>query len=845
MRVSILLLALSFMCSSQLVSQQPDKLSSVEIYNKLEKLNFLGTVLYCAAHPDDENTALISYMSNKVKARTAYLSLTRGDGGQNRIGAEIREDLGVIRTHELLAARATDGGEQFFTRAIDFGYSKHPDETLSIWERDKIMHDVVKVIREFKPDVIVNRFDHRTPGRTHGHHTTSAILSVDSYDKASDPDYQSDLLGHLEPWQTQRIFFNTSWWFYGSRANFAEADKSNLLSVDVGVYYKNLGLSNSEIAALSRSMHKSQGFGSTGTRGTRNEYLELVKGELPADKTNLFEGVNTTWARVDGADHIEGLVDEVLEGFNFIDPASHIDALLAIRGEIAQISDDHWKRYKLEEIDDIISQSLGLFVEAKANQANATAGDSLVVDLEVINRSDAKVLLKSITLDDYNNELNTELVNNESNQTEINYVISNDDLKESNPYWLQEKGTMGLYAISDTEMIGTPANKGPIEVTVSLEINGNPLTISRDVIYKFTDEVKGEVYEPFVAVPLASVEFEDPVYILSTRDPKKVSVTVKSYSDDVEGTLSINHPESFSVSPESVDISMGPAGSIEIVEFEVKGPYLQESATFTAQLKTNSAVLNESINVIDYDHIPKQYVRSTSEAAVERLNVKTIDKKIAYIEGAGDEVAESLAQIGYQADIISVDDITADNLASYDVVIVGIRAYNIHRDLRLRKEILMNFINDGGTVIVQYNTNRGGLKGDDISPYPLELSRDRVTDETATVSFVNPNHEVLNTPNKITSLDFKDWVQERGLYFPNQWDERFEAPLSMADPNENPTKGALLIAKYGKGNFIYSGLSWFRELPAGVPGAYRLFANLIAIGGDDQLNNGQNQGDGE
>jgi len=844
MRVFILLLVTSLFCSSQLISQQPDKLSAVEIYNKIEKLNFLGTVLYCAAHPDDENTSVISYMSNEVKARTAYLSLTRGDGGQNRIGAEIRENLGVIRTNELLRARATDGGEQFFTRAIDFGYSKHPDETLSIWERDKIMHDVVKVIREFKPDIIVNRFDHRTPGRTHGHHTTSAILSVDSYDKAADPDYQADLLGHLKPWQTKRIFFNTSWWFYGSRANFAEADKTNLLSVDVGVYYKNIGLSNSEIAALSRSMHKSQGFGSTGSRGSRNEYLELIKGELPADKANLFEGVNTTWSRVEGAGHIEGLIRDVLAGFNFLNPSDHIDDLLAIRAEIAQISDDHWKNYKLKEIDDIILQSLGLFIEAKANQANATAGDSIVIDLEVINRSEASVILKTIDLEEYHSNLSIELVNNESSQTEINYVISDADLKESNPYWLQEKGSLGLYAIDNKELIGQPANSAPISMDISLEINGAPMTISRDVIYKFTDPVKGEVYEPFVAVPEVSVQFEDPVYILSTREPKKVAITVKSFTDDVNGILSIKHPESFSVTPEQVDISMGPAGSIQIVEFEVVGPYLQESASFTAELKTNNSVLDEYVKVIEYDHIPKQYVRSASETTVQRLNIKTVSKKIAYVEGAGDEVAESLAQIGYQADIFSVEDITTDNLDDYDVVIIGIRAYNIHRDLKLRKDILMDFMSQGGTVIVQYNTNRG-LRGDQISPYPLELSRDRITDESATVSFADPEHEVLNTPNKITSLDFKDWVQERGLYFPNEWDDRFEAPLAMADPNEEVTKGALLIAKHGKGNFIYSGISWFRELPAGVPGAYRLFANLIAIGSNDSLNSGQQQGDGK
>ncbi|MFT5104241.1 MAG: LmbE family N-acetylglucosaminyl deacetylase, partial [Candidatus Latescibacterota bacterium] len=295
--------------ASNIFAQQPQKPTASEIHHNLEALNFLGSALYVAAHPDDENTRLISYMANDLHARTAYLSLTRGDGGQNLVGPEIRELLGVIRTQELLAARRTDGGQQLFTRANDFGYSKHPDETLSIWNEEEVLGDVVRAIRKFKPDVIVNRFNHRNPGSTHGHHTSSAMLGFEAFDLVGDASKYPETASEFGAWEAKRLFFNTSWWFYGSREKFEAADKSKLVAVETGNYYPALGLSNGEIASLSRSMHKSQGFGSTGTRGSQTEYLEFLKGDFPQDRTNIFDGIDTSWSRIEGGATIGAILD--------------------------------------------------------------------------------------------------------------------------------------------------------------------------------------------------------------------------------------------------------------------------------------------------------------------------------------------------------------------------------------------------------------------------------------------------------------------------------------------------------------------------------------------------------
>ncbi len=525
MKKIITFLFLSFFCTLLFYGQAPKKPTSGEIFESIQKLNFLGTVLYIGAHPDDENTRLISYFSNDVKARTAYLSLTRGDGGQNLVGPEIRELLGVIRTQELLAARRIDGGEQFFTRANDFGYSKHPDETLKIWNKEEVLKDVVSVIRKFRPDVIINRFDHRTPGSTHGHHTSSAVLSVEAFDLAANKNYKSHLKSDVS-WKPRLLLFNTNWWFYGSRENFEKADKTNMLNIDIGSYYAHKGLSNSEIASLSRSRHQSQGFGSTGTRGSQIEYLEYIKGDFPANE-DVFDGIDTTWNRVEGGKEIGEILQIVTSEFDFRNPSVSIPYLIEAYALIKQLKDEHWKQIKSEEIKQIIAACAGLYLEAVANSSSTTPNSKNSLKIEAINRSDYTINLRTVTIDPLNIVENKD-VKLEQNKPQIFSVDITipPEIKQTFPYWLNEKGSLGMYKVSDDNLIGLPETPRAIHANFMLDFNGFSIPFTKEVVYKYNDPVKGEVYRPFEILPEISASFNEKVYIFADENSQKIHVKV-------------------------------------------------------------------------------------------------------------------------------------------------------------------------------------------------------------------------------------------------------------------------------------------------------------------------------
>lgn len=816
-------------------AQQPKKPNASEIHQSIEKLNFLGSVLYVAAHPDDENTRLISYMANHVKARTAYLSLTRGDGGQNLIGPEIRELLGVIRTQELLTARVIDGGEQRFTRANDFGYSKHPDETLAIWNKEEVLSDVVLAIRQFKPDIIINRFDHRNPGSTHGHHTSSAMLSFEAFDLAGNKKAYPNQVQQYGTWQPQREFFNTSWWFYGSRKKFEDADKTNLLNFDVGEYYPSSGLSNTEIAALSRSQHKSQGFGNTGTRGQQIEYIELIKGNLPKDKTNVFDGIDTSWNRIKGGNAIGNILEKVQNNFDFTNPSASIPKLVKAYSLINKLEDSHWKKIKSEEIKSIIASASGLYLEAVSKNYHATAGETINLEIEIINRNANKFVLQDISITG-----NSKLIKNKTltknNKLEFKETLKiNSNQEPTTPYWLTDKGTLGMYAVEDKNMIGKAETPRVFNVTFGLLIEGTPISFTKPIVYKTNDPVKGEVYKPFEIIPETSARILEKVIIFENDAQKEIPVIVKAGRDNLEGSIALNYPENWNVFPEQQKINIAHKGQEQTIIFTVIPPKNQSEGILSPKVTIGNKIYTKELIEINYNHIPLQTVLLPSESKIVRLDIKKRGENIAYIEGAGDVVPESLKQIGYNVVTINPKDITAENLSRFDAVVIGVRAYNTVEALNFKQDILFNFVASGGNMIVQYNTSHR-IKVDNIAPYNLKLSRDRVTDEFADVTFVNPNHEVLNSPNKITQNDFKGWTQERGLYFPNEWASEFSPILSMNDKGETPKTGSLLIAKHGKGHYIYTGLSFFREFPAGVSGAYRLFANMLSIGKDDISN---------
>jgi len=833
MRKTLFVLLFTFLSFQFSQAQSPDKPNSSEIYESIQKLNFLGSVLYVAAHPDDENTRLISYMSNHVKARTAYLSMTRGDGGQNLIGPEIRELLGVIRTQELLAARGIDGGEQLFTRANDFGYSKHPDETLAIWDKDKVLSDVVMAIRKFKPDVIINRFDHRRAGRTHGHHTSSALLSMEAFDMVNDASAFSEQLKNLETWQPKRLFFNTGWWFYGSQENFAKADKSNMISLDVGVYYPLKGLSNNELASMASSQHLCQGFGRVTSRGSQQEYIEFLKGDPLTNSNNVFEGIDTSWNRIEGGKVIGEILNSIESSFNFTDPSSHLPDLMKAYGLLQNVKDEHWKQIKTQELKDIIQSCAGLYLEASANTPTTATNNSVEINMEVLNRSTADIQLKSYKITTAASSSEKDLVLQSNKRENLKETISiPNQLKSTTPYWLNEKGTLGMYEVADKKLIGLPETPRSVRVLFNLEINKQPITITKDVVYRYSKPDKGELYRPFEIVPEASAKIADKVYIFETDQQKDIEVTISAGKDNVIGFASMNHPEGWSVYPAKQKVDIANKGESQNLIFTVIPPKFQSEGYLSPVVNIEGKEYTKEIVEIDYNHIPFQTILLPSESKIVRLDIQKRGENIGYIEGAGDVVPESLKQIGYNVVTIAPDDISAESLSRFDAIVVGIRAYNIVSELKFKQKFLFDFVEQGGNMIVQYNTSRRTVT-DDIAPYALKLSRDRVTDENAEVRFLNPEHTLMNFPNKITQDDFKGWVQERGLYFPNEWAEEFTPILSLNDKGEDPKDGSLLVAKFGKGHYIYTGLSFFREFPAGVSGAYRLFANMLSIGKDN------------
>lgn len=813
-------------------AQAPQKPTASEIHESIKKLNFLGSVLYIAAHPDDENTGLISYFANDVKARTAYLSLTRGDGGQNLIGSEIRELLGVIRTQELLAARRTDGGEQFFTRANDFGYSKHPDETLAIWNEREVLGDVVLAIRKFQPDIIVNRFSHKksTFGKTHGHHTSSAVLSAMAFDLAGDESKYPDQLETVNAWQPKREFFNTHWWFYGSREKFEKANKDKMLSVDIGAFYPSVGLSNNEISSLSRSMHKSQGFGRTGTRGVDLAYLELVKGDMPKDKMNIFEGVNTTWSRVSGGEAIGKILQKVESDFDFTNPSASVSELIKAFKLIQNLEDEHWKTQKSKELKEIILACTGLYLEAVTNESSATRNSEFSITIEAINRSDFPMKLRTVSLSPLNVAENPEadLENNIPQKYEMKGFIPI-DMAYTSPYWLAKKGTLGMYRVDNKQLIGLPNAPHQLRANFIINFDGYSFRFTKDIVYKYNDPVKGEMYKPFEIVPEVTASVTDKVIIFSDDNSKDVTVVVKSGKSNISGKVELAYPQGWEVTPKYQVISIDKKGAEQTVTFKMTPPANQSEGKITPMVTVRNKIYTDALVEIDYDHIPFQSVLMPSESKIVRLDIKRKGQLIGYIHGAGDEIPASLRQVGYTVVELNEKDISLERLKNFDAVILGIRAYNTNDRADYYQESLHQYVKNGGTLMVQYNTSHA-LKVDEVSPLKLKLSRDRVTDENSEVKIIAPENEVMQFPNKITEKDFEGWVQERGLYFPNEWGSEFTPILSMSDKGESAKKGSLLVAKYGEGYFIYTGLSFFRELPAGVPGAFRLYTNLLSVG---------------
>ncbi len=823
-RILFFLLLIPFFAGAQSVNRN----NSAAIKLKLRKLNFLGSVLYVAAHPDDENTRIIASMANGELAATAYLSMTRGDGGQNLIGPEIRDLLGVIRTQELLAARRVDGGQQFFTRAVDFGYSKSADETFSVWGKDSILHDVIKVYRKFQPDVIITRFppDERAG---HGHHTASAMLAIEAFTKAADPKIFPKQLDALSVWQSKRLYTNTGRWWNSSITE----DTPGVVAIDVGGFSPLLGGSYSEIAAVSRSQHKSQGFGSRGTRGRQLEFLEYQKGDSAS--RSVFEGINTTWSRIPNGAAIGKKVDEIIKSFDEERPYTITPALLEVRKMIKSLSPSVWRDRKLEEVEQLIQDCAGLYLEVTPDQYWVAPGEQVRLGFELLNRSPVKIQIDRISVNATKFDSTATIVLQENIPVlfQTNKIIAA-NASYSGPYWLQHPHETGLFNVPDRDLIGKAESDPAVMVTFEVTIGGTSLTIRKPLVYKWTDPVKGEQSRPFEIVPPVIVNVKQDVLVFPSRDPRQVTMVVKSASrNPVSGTLKLDLPGGWRTEPTSIPVNLRTTGEEQSYTFTVFPSEEEITADLKAVVQVGDKSHSKGVLVINYDHIPIQTLLHDATARIVRVNLNGVTGRIGYLKGAGDDVPAALRNMGFNVWEMSNEEVTYANLKDLKAVVLGIRAFNTNERLPFMMKDLLKYIEDGGTMVVQYNT-AFGMQSELFSPFPVHISRDRVSEEDAEVSIINGDHIALNKPNKITSKDFENWVQERGLYFPDKWDPAFTPLLSMHDSKDEPKEGGLIVAPYGKGYYVYTGLSFFRQLPEGVPGAYKLFANLVSLANDSK-----------
>ncbi|CAN5372153.1 PIG-L family deacetylase [soil metagenome] len=828
LRSLVALLAFVSLANTGRAAEASPAMDSARIRLALEKLNVLGRVLYVAAHPDDENTGLISYWANGALYDAAYLSLTRGDGGQNLIGPELREQLGVIRTRELLAARRIDQGEQFFTRANDFGFSKSADETLRLWDREKILADVVWTIRKFQPDVVVTRFP-TDDSQTHGHHTASAILAAEAFKAAGDAQRFPEQLKFVRPWQPARLFWN-SWAAFRARMRKEPINVTGLIGLEAGGYQPLLGKSYPEIAAASRSMHKSQGFGVEIERGERKEYFKFLDGKPVDGDSGIFDGIDTSWARVPQASGVSSRIQRILENYNATQPAKSVSALLELRKTLRNLGDNAWAAEKLLDLDRIIGACLGLHLEAVAEKPAAQPGENLALQIEAINRSPVEVKFESIHLPpEAVLPLDKVLLPNELFTRKTSVPLP-ESLPFSQPYWLRKPGTIGTYTVPDQSLIGRPENPPPVSVEVILQVGGEAITYALEPRFRNVERVAGEVSKPLVIAPPAFVELSQPVMVFGNPEPKTVNLRVIASAEKLSANVALTVPAGWKVDPASIPVQLNGVDSEMSCAFQITPPAAASEGVVRAIFEASGKrAVAYSRQLITYPHIEPQTLISPAQAKLVRAEIENKAPFVGYIPGAGDAIPESLREIGSDVKVLTDSEVKAAALARFDAVVLGVRAFNVHPErIAAWYPELLTYAQQGGVVLIQYNTVPGPKPNQ--LPWPLRVSRDRVTDEKAEVRLLAPDHPLLNFPNKIGAQDFAGWVQERGLYFPDQWDPAWTPILSSNDAGEPPRNGGLLVARVGKGWFIYTGYSWFRELPAGVPGAYRLFANMISLG---------------
>lgn len=820
-KLSVLLGLIGWSCSS--IAQQVRPATSAQIYNEIARLKNLTTVLYLAAHPDDENTRLLAWLANDQHLPTAYLSLTRGDGGQNILGSEQGPALGLIRTHELMEARRLDGAEQYFARAVDFGFSKNPEETFKHWNDYILTGDVAWIYRKLRPDVVICRFP-PTSEAGHGQHSASAILAAKAFKVSGNKLQYTEQFQHgVQPWQPRRILWNT--FRFGSFNTTAE----NQFKIWVGNYSPTIGMGYGELAGISRSIHRSQGAGTPSVAGQQREYFRMVDGDSLSG--SLFDGIDISWNRV-GRKDIGEKIDKVLQQFDYNHPDRSIAPLLAIRGEVTKIKDDFWRERKLQEIDEVLLHCSGFMAEIVTKEPQATAGTTLPFTFRVIARSsDAPVSLSRLSAPGFDSSLALNL----GGDTLITFehtltVPATQPVTE--PYWLASPSTTpGLFGITSDTVLGQQETPNTLVVRATVRIGGQPVQVPLPLSYKKLDPLKGDVVEALRVVPAVSVTPQDNLIIIREDGSIRTAVRLHAYENVPALSLNIFGNNKNLLTIQGLQLR---SGSDTLIPVNLTAKQVGEAGKndffLDAEAMAGGKRYNRSLRLIQYNHLPTLQYFTPAVAQVLHRTWKTTAQKIGYIEGAGDYAPTLLKLSGLSVDMLKESDMSsAEKLRGYDAILVGIRAINTEKRMSYWMPVLLDYVQNGGTLVMQYNTLQD-MATTQLGPYPLTLSSKRVTEEDAAVKMLLPDHRLFSYPNKITADDFKGWVQERSLYVPTKWDSQYQALLEMNDTGEEPLQGALLYAPYGKGQFVYTSLSLFRQLPAGQKGGIRLLMNMLSVG---------------
>lgn len=835
-------------------SRPPEPMDAARLMIALQRLQNTGTVLYIGAHPDDENTAMLCWLTRGRYMHAAYLSLTRGDGGQNLIGTEAGDALGVLRTQELLAARRIDGAEQFFTRAVDFGFSKNPDEALAIWNHDLVLADVVRVIREYQPDVVITRFGTDGSGG-HGHHTASAMLAGEAFTAAADRARFPEL--GLAPWKAKRLLWN-NWQPKPARADSAAPA---LLTVDVGGYQPLLARSYTEIAGLSRSMHKSQGFGSAERRGSNPQYLQLVAGESAT--TDLLDGVELGWRRVAGGERVGALLAAAAKAFDPRDPAAIVPTL--VRAEVAAraLPQAPWVVARRMELRDVIRGCAGLWLEAVATRPTVAPGAKLSVRLTLLERSNAAIDLHRIEMVgppgqpvlesriEYGFNVDSAMASRlragkargatpRNPATGVPVALAANrpltasaevtvppDAAISQPYWLRAPAQGGAFSVADARQIGAAEDPPAITARVVLGFGADTLAFALPVVYRWVDPVEGERYRPVEIAPPVTLRLDRGAYLFADASPREVRVTVDRADTSLAGRVILELPEGWSVTPSDVAPEFVAGASSAQVSFRVTPSANAHTGNIVASFRAGDRAWSNRLVTIDHSHVPLLALFPPARARIVRADARCVAAAVGYVMGSGDAVPEALAQLGMRVTMLTDDDVELGDLSRFAAIVIGVRAYNTHPRVLAAEPRLRKYVVGGGRLIVQYQTPDGTLDNK-LGPYPFTVSRDRVSVEGAEMRVLRAGHPLLSSPNPIGPADFEGWVQERGLSYANPFDPRYETVLSANDPGETPKDGGVLYAREGAGTYAYTGLALFRQLPAGVAGAYRLLANLVS-----------------